>query len=511
MRYTRLFIKTSLTTVQCDENWPRCGNCKRSNQVCSGPPVGVKFVQNNCHSARGISKLSAEPQSQSNRTPSPCGTLVDVKLQPAADGHGAFHQMRIVRDTGISREVPPTPEEKLATKLSHAMASDANSLLLSHELLANMIPQLSSSTVLRDALSCLLATSTNLHRSLTFQDILDQHGYNRALKSLPKALKDPSQQYTTSTLAALTIIYHLELSYDSSGGPNKTLHATQLYNLLSTRGAPSLEDPLAIHLAFENLGPMLSYTLLTDSPNFYADPTWLWTLQTGLDIGMVMNKANAALYTLHLTLANWPSLASTLRNIHADPLHPFTLNLAMDLLNASNTLNSSLQTFEDSVISSLFASGDICYLTSNVGFSFSSLAVAQLFSTHAMASIAASQITQSVNRSLGLDTPAYDITAIQTAQWAERIRMCISYATSLGSSGSFLVPALVLAYGVENMEGRREVMEGLAGLERWKYPGGQSGREKGKAEVRCRWDQKAVLEMGVVICGRGTFGGVVRG
>lgn len=446
-----------------------------------------------------------------DRTPSPCGTLVDVKLQPAANGHGAFHQMRIVRDTPISREVTPTPEEKLAGKLSRVMATNANSrLLLSHELLANMMPHLSMSPALSDALSCLVATSSNVRRSLPFQDLIDLHSYNKALKSLAKAFKNPSQQYTTTTLAALTIIYHLELSYDSSGGPNKTLHATQLYNLLSTHGLPSLEDPLSIHLAFENLAPMLSYTLLTESPSFYTDPTWLWTLQTALDIGMVTNPANAALYTLHLTLTSWPTLASTLRSLHVDPLNPFALNPAMDLFTASSALSSSLQTFDDSVISSLFTSGDISYPTSDPGFSFSSSAVAQLFSTHAMASIAVNQITQSVNHFLGLDTSAYDITALQNAQWAERIRMCLPYATNLGSGGSFLVPALVVAYGVEEMEGRRDVMEGLAGLERWKYPAGKGGKGKGKSVVRCRWDEKAVLEMGVVLCGRGTFGGVAR-
>jgi hypothetical protein len=471
--------------------------------------VGVKFVQNNCHSVRDSSKLSVESQSQANRTPSPCGTLVDVKLQPAADGHGAFHQMRMVRDTSIPREVTPTPEEKLAMRFSHAMALDANSLLLSHELLAYMTAHLSSSTALRDALSCLLATTANLHCSVPFQDLIDLHSYNKALKSLQKALKDPSQQHTTPTLASVTIVYHLELSYDFSGGPNKTLHATQLYDLLSTRGPPSLEDPVSVHLAFENLAPMLSYTLLTDSPNFYADPTWLWTLQTALDVGMVTNQANTALYTLHVTLANWPGLASILRSIHAHPLTPFALDLAMDLVNASNTLESSLQTFDDGVISSLFASGDISYSTDSAELSFSSVAMAQLFSTHAMASIAVSQITQSVNHFLGLDTSAYDSTPVQNAQWAERIRLCVPYATSLGSGGSFLVPALVMAYGMEEMEGRREVMEGLAGLERWKSRAAMDGKGKGKVEMRCRWDEKAVLEMGVVLCGRGSFGRVV--
>lgn len=453
-------------------------------------------MQNNCHSARGNNKLKdLSHHHHPSQAPSPCGTLVDVKLQRAADGHGAFHQMKIVRATPLPREAIPTSEEKLAAKLSHAMASGLNGLLLSHDILHRMAGRLSESTALSDALTCLLATFANLKRALPFQDLIDLQTYGKALKSLQKALKDPNQQYTTLTLAAVTILYQIEVAYDSSKGPNKALHCNAIYDLMSTRGPPSLDDMLDVHLAFENAQSMLSYTLLTNSPNFYTTTPWLWTLQTALDSGLITSPAHVSLYTLHTTLSSWPSLASTLRTLHSDPLNPFAPELAMDLLTAANTLSFSLQTYDETVINSLYTSGDIYY--TNADLDFSSLPIAQLYATHAMASLATTSIIHSTSLFLGLDT------TLQPPDWTSRIRRSRPYATRQGPGGVFLVPGLIIAYDVEGDEGRKEVLDALRDLDGWKYPR-DNGQKKG--QVRSGWNEKAVLEMGVVLCGRGMFG-----
>lgn len=502
--------------IKCDEKWPRCGNCKRSNQECSGPPKGVKFVQNNCHSARGSTKLSDSPVPRS-QAPSPCGTLVDVKLHSTADGTGAFHQMKIVSENPARpREVTPTSEEKLAAKLAHAMAlseasGDGNALLISHEALSLMPARLAESAALSDALGCLLATFGNLRRALPFQDLIDLHTYGRALKSLQKSLKDPDQQLGTATLAAATVLYQIEIAYDSSKGPNKASHCGAIYSMMHARGPPSLEDMLDVHLAFENQQPMLSYCLLSGEENFYAAPAWTWTLQAALDAGLVASPALASLYSLNITISSWPYLASLLRTLHHDPLNPYASEVAIELMNTANALALSLQTVDDTTIASLISTGDIYYLppspdpststAADPSLEFTSLPLAQLFATHAMASLAASQILRSAMEFCGaIDGTAFEA---QNEGWTTRLLRCGSYAAR--GRSSFLVPGLVVAFGVvaggnesESSSTKAEIVRLLREVERWRYP-----CDKG---LRGRWCDRNVLEMGLVLTGRGVFG-----
>jgi len=499
-------VNLTIDHPQCDENWPRCGNCTRSNQECSGPPKGVKFVQNNCHSARGNSRLSNSPVPRS-QAPSPCGTLVDVKLQSTADGTGTFHQMKIIRDvSGRPREITPTSEEKLAAKLAQAMAASetsghGNALVLSREVLGLMAARISESSALSDALGCLLATFGNLKRALPFQDLIDLHTYGKALKSLQKSLKDPAQQLSTATLAALTVLYQIEVAYDSSKGPNKAFHCGSIYTMMYTRGPPSLEDSLDVHLACENQQPMLSYCLLSGEENFYATPEWIWTLQTALGSGLVASPALTSLYSLNMTITTWPYLASLCRTLQHDSLNPYAAEVAMELINTANSLALALQTFYDTSITPLIATGDIYYIPSpdseeeeDGTLEFSSFTLAQVFTTHAMASIAANGILRSTMEFCGpVDSTAFDI---QNREWTSRLLRCVAYAAR--QKDSFLVPGLVMACGVaESDSGRKTLVKALREVEKWKYP-----CEKG---LRGRWCEKNVLQMGLVLSGRGMF------
>jgi hypothetical protein len=446
-----------------------------------------------------------------NQAPSPCGTLVDIKLQATADGCGTFHQMKIVRDVlPRPREVTPTSEEKLAAKLAHAMAASetsgyGNALLLSHEVLALMAARISESSALSDALGCLLTTFGNLRRNLPFQDLIDLHTYGRALKSLQKAFKDPDQQFSTATLAAATVLYRIEVAYDSSKGPNKAFHCGSIYTMMCTRGPPSLEDMLDVHLAFENQQPMLSYCLLSGEDNFYASPDWIWTLQAALDSSFVTSPALTNLYFLNMTISSWPYLASLLRTLQHDPLNPYAAEVAMELMNAANTLALALQSIDDTTIASLIATGDIYYLPSPSGaddstLEFTSLPTAQLFTTHAMASIAATQILRCAMEFCGpIDAMAFDV---QNREWSSRLMRCEAYAAR--QRDSFLVPCLVVAFGVaEGEDERKSFVRALREVERWRYP-----CEKG---LKGRWCEKNVAEMGMVLSGRGMFGAGMGG
>lgn len=410
----------------------------------------------------------------------------------------------------------PTSEEKLAAKLAHAMAlsessGDGNALLLSHEALSLMPARLAESAALSDALGCLLATFGNLRRALPFQDLIDLHTYGRALKSLQKSLKDPDQQLSTATLAAATVLYQIEIAYDSSKGPNKASHCGAIYSMMHARGPPSLEDALDVHLAFENQQPMLSYCLLSGEENFYASPDWTWTLQAALDAGLVASPTLASLYSLNITISSWPYLASLLRTLHHDPLNPYATEVAIELMNTANALALSLQTVDDTTIASLISTGDIYYLPSqppnssddspaNPSLEFTSLPTAQLFTTHAMASLAASQILRSAMEFCGaVDGTAFDA---QNEGWTTRLLRCGSYAAR--GRSSFLVPGLVVAFGViaggddESSSTKAEIVRLLREVERWRYP-----CDKG---LRGRWCERNVLEMGLVLTGRGMFG-----
>jgi hypothetical protein len=415
--------------------------------------------------------------------------------------------MKIVRDVpAIPREVTPTSEEKLAARLVHAMAvsetlSYANALLLSHKVLSLMAARIPGSSALPDALGCLLATFGNLRRALPFQDLIDLHTYGRALKSLQKALKDPDQQFSTTTLAAATVLYQIEIAYDSSKGPNKAFHCRSIYTMMYTRGPPSLEDMLDVHLAFENQQPMLSYCLLSGEDNFYASPEWIWTLHSALDSGLVTSPTLAHLSSLNMTISTWPYLTSLLRTLQHDHLSPYATEVAMDIMNTANALALALQTVDDTSIASLIATGDIYYVPSqdsenpdDLTLEFTSFTLAQFFTTHAMASIAVSQILYSAMEFCGpVDSTAFDM---QNRNWTSRLLRCGAYAAR--QKDSFLVPGLVMAFGVaENDSERKMIVKALREVERWRYP-----CERG---LKGRWCEKNAREIGLVLTGRGIF------
>lgn len=488
--------------IKCDEAWPRCGNCKRSNQVCSGPPTGVKFVQNNCHSVKGnSSKLGNNMVMAANQAPSPSGTLVDVKLQSAADGSGAFHQMKIVRDPPPrTREVSPTSEEKIAAKLAQCMATSETSgfgLLMSHEVLGSMAQRVSESVALIDAMNCLLATFSNLRRAKPFQDLIDLQTYGKALKSLQKAYKDSDQQYTTATLAAATLLYRIEVAYDSSKGPNKSLHCSEIYGLMSSRGPPSLQDELDIYLAFENQRAMLSYCLLSGEDNFYALPEWTWTLQGALDSGLVISSSHYCIYSLNMIMSKWPYLAQLLQALQQDPLNSYSTEVAMELMEGASSVLQELQAIDDTRIAELKALGDI-FLVVNPGhpcnhsFEFIDRSTAEFFSYHAMTCIAVNRIHRQAMEFFGpVDHAVFESL---NNEWSSRIWRSYTFAQRCKPVGStFLVPPLIFSFESAGPAEQEMVTDALLDLEKYRNP------------PKSRWAESGLLETCMALTGRAIF------
>ena len=156
-----------------------------------------------------IDALSTETQ----RKPSPTGTLVDVKLQKAKNGCGTFYQMKIMQ-MAVPREVPTTADGRLAKRLLSCIKEDNGcDLSMSCYSLGLMTQRLSTSRALTNAVDCLLSTWTNLRRGLPPEEMLDLKGYGKALRSLQTALSDPDQRLCTATLAATSILHRVEVRF----------------------------------------------------------------------------------------------------------------------------------------------------------------------------------------------------------------------------------------------------------------------------------------------------------
>lgn len=214
------------------------------------------------------------------------------------------------------------------------------------------------------------------------------------------------------------------------------------------------------------------------------------------------------LYKLNMTISSWPYLASLLRTLHQhDPLNPYAAEVAMELMNSANTLALSLQTVDDTTIATLLSTGEIYHLPSSdssnsedTHLEFADLSSAKLFATHAMASIATNQILRAAMDFFGpVDATIFNM---QNGEWSSRVLKCRTYAAR--QRDSFLVPALVVCFGVtEGSSERKRVVESVREMERWRYP-----CEKG---LKGRWGEKSLAEMGMVLTGQGIFGTATTG
>lgn len=449
-------VRSPGAKTQCDEKWPTCSPCRRTNKTCSGPPVSrLKFVS----SEKSLgSKIAPRPVGEQNAAPiegppsaiSSDRSLVVIRKRPAISGWGNYLVLR-ARARPSKSPSPSAPlqsrEDLLASRLVKCISSGAGSdrsLQFRVTWIHLAVPRLGSSLALYEAISLLLSSWTKYNQAPTANPEIDRVAYVRALNALNMALSDPEKSYSVDTLAATALVHIVEFDYDmKTRSANESHHAAGLSALMIGKGPPHANDDLDIRLCFENIGLLLSHILLNDGDNFFSKPEWLKAMRGAVRQNITPEDPKWIERELVIYKAQWPDLIKDLRSLNAtrNPLQAYSL-----IAKARETI-WELYGFDAMRITELRERGNIRSITDpQTGFvskyEFSECIYCQIFHQHALVSIAFNRVLQSALGCIGSEDPSVEAIIYE---YSERIWKTLPYVEKMSRTvrDDFLAPLLL--------------------------------------------------------------------
>ena len=136
--------------------------------------------------------------------------VFEIRQRDRGVSKARFKQSIVRVDNPISL----TETERLSYSLFDSIQAENPSLCLNViGSFVSLVPQrLGTNTALDDATTCLLSSYSALLKGPAAQRKIDLTLYGRALHSLQKALEDPQQCRSTTTLCATILLHRLEVS-----------------------------------------------------------------------------------------------------------------------------------------------------------------------------------------------------------------------------------------------------------------------------------------------------------
>ncbi|KAI0123577.1 hypothetical protein BJ170DRAFT_598794 [Xylariales sp. AK1849] len=444
--------------IKCDEAWPTCGSCKTSGRKCSGPPQTRKFVHNGHHSRYGRDDRQTCSDDNASRQSVPGHAeqvlaLVDV-TQSATD-YGTFLKMRIGHRTPTPPSVMPMSRvDMVITELvaTYKMSAGTGFDIVMQLDCIRYIPQcIGSSQALCDATEVFLASWQNQRRGYPPDALMDRKAYVQALQSLQKALNDPVQCFSNTTLAANTILQRTEYIFDYSRGANQVSHAAGAYAILANRGPPKKGDRLGTTLAFDNFGTLVVWFIVTESPCMYNKSDWRDTLTSSLENGTIAPGMCADSYRFLLELMYMPDIVVKIRRLHELPSITETLitGVVHELFYQVTGISERSQALEAQLVTSFSKGGHVKDMEDRgsplgTSYNFEDYAAAVYFATAAMINIHVARVLQQLNAFLEIDNPALEDRCLE---WSSRIWKCCRYAVKLKPLGANnFIPPILLAF-----------------------------------------------------------------
>ncbi|KAH7030071.1 hypothetical protein B0J12DRAFT_323809 [Macrophomina phaseolina] len=295
---------------QCDEQWPVCQQCRRSDRQCPGPsnPYGKFMDEGPRQRARGMAIRNSTPTERSEQgilvlcqpqhqeqlaQQTPCTNIETVRTKLTTSG-AMFRTMKMVSDEPRDDEPPSSPPaRKRASPKAHSAApADARTKkqvqrqqavfgglpkqprlsgveILTSRLVASInekgssnqirlfgpfigeVPRrLGSTSALTDAAACLTTTHSNILRK-TSRNRIDPRLYAKALQSLHSAIRDPLQATSTSTLCATVLLAITEAYAMGACGVNRnfTTHMGGAARILELRDPKDFQNPASFERA----------------------------------------------------------------------------------------------------------------------------------------------------------------------------------------------------------------------------------------------------------------------
>ncbi|KAI1385700.1 uncharacterized protein F4822DRAFT_351614 [Hypoxylon trugodes] len=274
--------------IKCDEDWPVCGQCKRSNRTCP-PRSALKVVD------EGV-KLRSTGSSSDGEDGSSNTSLV----VPHVNRRGKSPRV----NSPIS--LPLTPAEQLAFDLVDSLKADDKSYSLNviGEFVRDVPRHIGRSEALDSVTACMLVTHKHILSGRPNNWQIHPRLYSTALQNVRCALVDPQNWASAVTLCATVLLHRIEALYGILPNTNIEVHAAGLAALHRKRGPPKSGDRLDIQATVDSHISIIQHAINEHEDCFLASPKWAVVLDERngrSDVQMIY-------YRLVRLMTLWPTL-----------------------------------------------------------------------------------------------------------------------------------------------------------------------------------------------------------
>ncbi|CAG9983253.1 unnamed protein product [Clonostachys byssicola] len=267
--------------IKCDQNWPRCGHCNRTNRICSGPSPLTKFVdQSSDH------RLQSDINCKSQTAPIPPSSETEAAilvnhhpLRPFNDGFASYGVFRLeVPCPEVPRARLTTSADRVSARLVGLLERGSEAGVRVQMSYLPFLPQrLSRSACLRDCTSLFCYAWNGYRRREPVSKLLLTSHYNKAIRSLQLAING-GKAYDVETLSAIAL---LERASSLFGQPQSALaHRRAICYVIQARGGPTIGDDLDVAITYENQW-LKALPAVADPPDndVPLDPGWLEVIE----------------------------------------------------------------------------------------------------------------------------------------------------------------------------------------------------------------------------------------
>ncbi|CAH0044790.1 unnamed protein product [Clonostachys solani] len=280
----RYLDNEQLTVIQqCDQNWPRCGHCKRTNRVCSGPSPLTKFVDQS-----NDLQLQSDISCKSQTAPIGSGSETEVAilvnhhpLRPFNDGSASYGVFRLEAPClEIPRARLTTSADRVSARLAGLLERGSEAGVRTQMSYLPFLPQrLSRSACLRDCTGLFCYAWNGYRRREPVSKLLLTSHYTKAIRSLQLAING-GQAYEVETLGAMALLERASFLFGESQPQSALAHRRAIRHVLQAKGSPTIGDQLDVALTYENqwLKALPAVTNPSDK-DVPLDPGWLEVIE----------------------------------------------------------------------------------------------------------------------------------------------------------------------------------------------------------------------------------------
>ncbi|KAF2119129.1 hypothetical protein BDV96DRAFT_684715 [Lophiotrema nucula] len=284
--------------VKCDERWPVCGPCAKGRRSCPGPPKkDIRFVESDENMAELPVRSRYRPPSGAQivtlvgRSSEEYKNLHMVTLRSKNLKNGV--QMQKIRLVDLPKAEPqpscssrsitplaPSPplssNESLSARLYATLDPTTNAKIHSHSLiLRELIGRFGTSSALDNATLCLVTSHEAVVRGDDVSTWFNIQQYGKALRSIQEAIDNPNEQYTTSTLAAISVMWRTEAVFCRVRGvSNQGIHGRAMAHIFRHRGICNTSDPLELYLIVDCLMGDVQAAVTIPRPSIFDSDVW---------------------------------------------------------------------------------------------------------------------------------------------------------------------------------------------------------------------------------------------